>query len=297
MLHLPLLRYKELIMLPKYSFISMLDAITQHRIKELILAPPILIRLVSDPVVRKYDLSFVRRFSSGSAPLPPEILKRLQTTFPKTGFKQGYGMTETCSCVTAHDPSHYDYKFATTCGVILSNTEVKFVDEEGAEVAEGEILVKGPQCALGYLHNEQATQELFDSEGWLRTGDKGYLDPDGCLVVTGRLKDLIKVKGVGVSPVELEDLLLQHPKVRDVCILGHSHPYSGQVPHAYIVLQNGEIGNAEVTNEIVQFVQGRKARPKWLDGVTYIQEVPRAGNGKILRKDLQKKIRLSGVRL
>lgn len=149
----------------------------------------------------------------------------------------------------------------------------------------------------GYFHNKQATQELFDSEGWLHTGDKGYLDEEGCLVVTGRLKDLIKVKGIGVSPVELEDLLIQHAKVQDVCVLGHLHPYSGQVPHAYVVLRNAATGDAETTNDILQFVQDRKAKPKWLDGVTYITEVPRAGNGKILRKVLQKRVRLSGVRL
>ena len=112
--------------------------------------PPILIRLVRDPLVDKYDLSFLRRFSTGAAPLSEEILHLLKKKFPQTGFKQGktfgfcvsrsaddaqaYGMTESCSCVTAHPPERYDYKYGHTVGTICASTEVKIVDLNGKEL-------------------------------------------------------------------------------------------------------------------------------------------------------------------
>lgn len=138
----------------------MLDAITEYQISELLLVPPIIIRLVRDPVVDKYDLSCVDRFSSGAAPLSEEIIQLLQKKFPKTGFKQGYGMTESCSCITAHPPDKYDYKYAHTGGTIVADTEVKIIKENGQEAdygEPGELLARGPQIVMGYLNNEKVS--------------------------------------------------------------------------------------------------------------------------------------------
>ncbi|KPM46388.1 hypothetical protein AK830_g165 [Neonectria ditissima] len=229
-----------------------------YHMKELILVPPLLVRLVSDPIVNKFDLSHVRRLSSGSAPLTPEFLQLLQQKFPQTGFKQGYGMTETCSCLTVHDPTHYDWKYSHTVGTILPNTELKFVDNKGKEGDEGEILAKGPQCAMGYLGNPQATAELFEEDGWLRTGDVGKMLPGGLLMITGRTKDIIKVKGVGVSPTELEELLLRHPSVRDVAVIGQPDSYAGQRPHAFVVLKSGHAPSKTLSDELIKLVQDNK---------------------------------------
>jgi 4-coumarate--CoA ligase len=98
-LHLPVLLNAEVIMLPSFTMKSMLDTVVEYQLKELLLVPPILIRLVRDPIVDEYDLSFLRRFSSGAAPLSEEIIQLLKKKFPQTGFKQGYGMTESCSCI------------------------------------------------------------------------------------------------------------------------------------------------------------------------------------------------------
>lgn len=189
-------------MLPNFTMKSMLDAVVTYRLPELLLVPPILIRMVRDPIVDEYDLSFLRRFSSGAAPLSEEIIHLLKKKFPQTGFKQGYGMTESCSCITAHPPSHYDYKYAHAVGTICASTTVKIVREDGTEcgVGEaGEIWAKGPQVVMGYLNNEQATRDTFDEEGYLHTGDQGAIDEHGVVTILDRIKEMIKVKGIGVG--------------------------------------------------------------------------------------------------
>jgi 4-coumarate--CoA ligase len=136
----------------------MLDAIVEYKIKELLLVPPLIIRFVRDPIVDKYDLSCVKRFSSGAAPLSEEIVQLLKQKFPTTGFKQGYGMTESCSCITTHPPDKYDYKYAHTGGTVCASTEVKIIKEDGTEGdydEPGEIYARGPQVVMGYLNNEK----------------------------------------------------------------------------------------------------------------------------------------------
>ncbi|KAH7000559.1 hypothetical protein EDB80DRAFT_811779 [Ilyonectria destructans] len=287
LLHLPIFRNADIVLLPKFSMQSMLKTIVDYQLRELILVPPLFIRLVQDAIVNKYDLSCVRRFSSGAAPLPPRVIEQLQEKFPWTGFKQGYGMTESCSCLTAHSPDHYDYKYSSTVGTILPSTDLKFVDGRGNEVDEGEILARGPQCAMGYVENPQASIETFGKDGWLRTGDIGKMLANGCVQITGRIKEIIKVKGVGVAPAELEELLLSHPKVLDAAVIGKPDDYTGERPHACVVVAPDIRPSKELSNELIKFVQGRKMRSKWIHGVTFIRSVPRAGSGKVLRRELK----------
>jgi 4-coumarate--CoA ligase len=286
-LHLPVILNAEVIMLPKFSMKSMLDCVVEYQLKELIVVPPILIRFTRDPIVDQYDLSCLRRFSSGAAPLPDEVIQLLEKKFPNTGFKQGYGMTESCSCLTAHSPDMYDYKHAQSVGGIVPNTQIKFVDPSGKEGNKGHILAKGPQCAMGYLNNPVADKASFNSDGWLHTGDEGSIDDRGIVTITGRLKDIIKVKGIAVSPSELEELLLQHPKVNDAAVIGIPDSYSGERPKGYIVLSFGEQPSEKIKEELAQYVKDRKIRTKWLAEIELIDEIPRAGSGKILRRVLQ----------
>jgi len=292
-LHLPILLNAEVYMLPAFTMEAMLDTIVKYQLKELLLVPPILIRLVRDPIVDKYDLSHLRRFSSGAAPLSEEIIQLLKKKFPQTGFKQGYGMTESCSCITAHPPEKYDYKYAGAVGTIVASTEVKIVDEDGKELGvnqPGEILARGPQCVMGYLNNPKATAETFDSEGWLHTGDQGIIDDEGLLTITDRIKEMIKVKGIGVAPAELEDLLLGHPRVEDVAVLGLKDDYSGEKPKAYVV-PNGGKKSADVAlgKELIKYVQERKVRHKWITEVEFVADIPKSASGKILRRMLRDK--------
>ena len=293
-LHLPALINAEVIMLPSFTMRSMLDTVVEYQLKELLLVPPILIRLVRDPIVDEYDLSFLRRFSSGAAPLSEEIIQLLKKKFPQTGFKQGYGMTESCSCITAHPPSLYDYKNAHAVGTVVASTTVKIVKDDGTEAGvgePGEILAKGPQIVMGYLNNEKSTRESFDKDGYLHTGDQGAIDENGIITITDRIKEMIKVKGIGVAPAELEDLLLGHPKVSDVAVLGINDEYSGEVPKAYIVPQSGEKTGHDLGMELIAYVKEKKVRYKAVKEVEFIDEIPKSASGKILRRVLRDKER------
>jgi acyl-CoA synthetase (AMP-forming)/AMP-acid ligase II len=246
---------------------------------------------VRDPIVDQYDLSFVTRFSSGAAPLSEEIIQLLKKKFPNTGFKQGYGMTESCSCITAHPPEKYGYEHAHKVGSICASTEVKIIDEDGKELGvnqPGELLARGPQITMGYLGNEKATRETFniDGEGWLRTGDQAMVGEDGMVTITDRIKEMIKVKGIGVAPAELEDLLLGHEKVEDVAVLGIADEWAGERPKAFIVLKRGG-GDAVVGREIMAYVKERKVKHKWVKEVEFVEEIPKSASGKILRRVLR----------
>ena len=277
-------------MLPAFDMKTMLDTVVSYRLRELLLVPPILIRMVRDPLVDKYDLSFLERFSSGAAPLSEEIIQLLKQKFPQTGFKQGYGMTESCSCITAHPPSHYDYKYAHAVGTIVGSTTVKIMKEDGTEAGvgePGEIWAKGPQIVMGYLKNEKATKETFDQDGYLHTGDQGSIDVDGVITITDRMKEMIKVKGIGVAPAELEDVLLGHEKVDDVAVLGILDDYNGEVPKAYIVPKEGVKGDQALGEDLIRYVRERKIRYKAVREIEFIDAIPKSGSGKILRRMLR----------
>lgn len=299
-LHLPVLINAEVIMLPSFAMKSMLDTVVEYQIREILLVPPILIRLVRDPIVDTYDLTFLRRFSSGAAPLSEEIIQLLKKKFPHTGFKQGYGMTESCSCITAHPPEFYDYQYAHAVGTICASTTVKIVKEDGTEAGlnePGEILAKGPQIVMGYLNNEKATRESFDADGFLHTGDQGFIDKNGLITINDRLKELIKVKAIGIAPAELEDLLLGHPKVEDVAVLGIPDDYSGEVPKAYIVPKAGIVKDGDEQSahnlglELLKYVRDKKVRAKHVKEVEFIDVIPKSASGKILRRVLRDKSR------
>ncbi|KAF7516335.1 hypothetical protein G7054_g14206 [Neopestalotiopsis clavispora] len=301
-LHLPVFMNAEVVMLPEFSMEAMLDAVAAYQIAELLLVPPLLIKLVRDPVVQKYDLSCVKRFSSGAAPVSEEILQLLQQRFPGTGFKQGYGMTESCSCITAHPPDAYDWRHAHKVGKIVASTEVRILKDDGTDAQHigeaGEILARGPQVVMGYLNNDEATRATFLPGGWLRTGDQGVLDAEGFVTITDRIKEMIKVKGIQVAPAELEDLLLGHAGVEDCAVLGVPDDRAGERPKAYIVAKpqyrsqgNGDNNLEALGADVIKYVEERKVRHKWVKEVEFTDEIPKSASGKILRRVLRDRAR------
>lgn len=292
-LHLPIHLSANVYVLAKFTLDTLLKTVADHKIKELLIVPPILIRLVREPeTVAKYDLSHVTRFSSGAAPLSPEILTLLEKTFPGTGFKQGYGMTESCSAIVSHPPSKYAYRYADRVGMLVGSTEVRIVDPETGEDCDvgkaGEIWARGPQMAMGYLDNPEATANTFDKDGFVHTGDIGLFDQEGLLAITDRMKEMIKVKGIGVAPAELENLLLGHPLVDDVAVCGIANERAGERPKAYVVLKSvGFSKPVEAAKVIFEYVKKEKARYKWIKEIEIVSKIPKSPAGKILRRKLR----------
>lgn len=291
-------------MLPAFTLPTMLQSIISYKIEELILVPPIIIRLVQDPAVEPYLPALqkiVKRWSSGSAPIAPEVIKALQRQWPLTGFRQGYGATESTACISAHPPTHFDYKYAHTGGKLVANTIAKVValssptsepDVPGEEVLlgpgqTGEICARGPQIAMGYLNNPRATAETFDKDGFLHTGDVGYIDEEGLIVISDRIKEMIKVKGQQVAPAELEDLLLGHELVEDCAVIGIPDMYSGEVPKAFVVLKDRKKEGESAGNELMEYTKTRKVAYKRVREIEFVEMVPKSATGKLLRRVLK----------
>jgi len=252
----------------------------------------LLIRLVNDPVAAGYDLAFVKQFNTGAAPLAKEIIDKLAKRFGHIRIRQAWGMTESTSALTLTPPADQTYERAHTVGKVVPETVIKIIDPETSKVlgvgASGEVLAKGPQVTMGYYNRPEATAESYDEEGYLHTGDIGFMDKDGFLMIHDRLKEMIKVKGVGVAPAELEDLLLGHEMVADAAVIGTPDDYAGEVPKAFVVLADpSKIGN-ETTQALLNFVKQKKSRPKWLaGGIEFVEVVPKSASGKVLRRVLR----------
>lgn len=153
MLILSIVINAEVVILPTFTMKGLLDTITKYQIAEVQMVPPIIIRMVRDPLVDQYDLSCIKRFASGAAPISAEVLQLLERKFPGRGFKQGYGMTESCGCITTHPLDKHAFKYARTGGTLVANTFVKIVSEEGKVVGVDE---KGEVRLASILAFEQS---------------------------------------------------------------------------------------------------------------------------------------------
>ncbi|KAL8243953.1 hypothetical protein R6Q59_010211 [Mikania micrantha] len=273
---------------------KMLTALVEFQIDELICVPPILLRVARDAIVDEYDLSCVKVWGSGAAPISPGVVQDLQKRFPESTFRQAYGCTE--ALVTfAPSPDRFGWQYAASVGTLIPNTFAKVIDMDGKELGPnqvGELLVKGPQVAMGYLGNEKATRESFDTEGYYHTGDIAYIDEDGMAYITDRLKELIKVKGCQVAPAELEDLLHTHEHIADCAVISMPDEYSGELPKAYVVLRPGVPNIPETAQQLLNFVKANKVRYKWLVEVEFVDQIPKSPAGKILRRLLKDRERV-----
>jgi acyl-CoA synthetase (AMP-forming)/AMP-acid ligase II len=247
-------------------------------------APPIVVALAKHPIVDNYDLSKLEQVFSGAAPLSAELSLEAGARLG-CDIVQGFGMTELSPVSHLTPPGMFK---PGSCGVTAPNTQSRIIDPEtGADLgvdASGELLVRGPQVMIGYLNNPEATESTIDADGWLRTGDIGYIDSDGHLFIVDRLKELIKYNGFQVPPAELEALLLTHPAVADAAVVGRPDEAAGEIPVAYVVLRQEGMASGQ---EIQDFVAGQVAHYKQIREVIFIDAIPKSASGKILRRLLR----------
>jgi 4-coumarate--CoA ligase len=179
-------------------------------------------------------------------------------------------------------------------GELNANCEAKLLTEDGlSEITErgpngrGELWIRAPNIMKGYWKNEKATKEILGADGWLRTGDIAYVDQDGKFFIVDRIKELIKVKGNQVAPAELEALLLEHPAVADVAVIGMPTEDGDEKPRAFVVRQRDAESQQVTHGDLIQFVQEKVVYYKRLGGVVWIDEIPKNPSGKILRRMLR----------
>ncbi|MFF7748578.1 4-coumarate--CoA ligase family protein [Streptomyces sp. NPDC007971] len=290
LMNAPLRKGATVVVLPRFDLETFLAAIENHRITGLYVAPPIVLALAKHPAVARYDLSSLKYVISAAAPLDAALAAACSERLGLPPIGQAYGMTELSpgTHVVPLDALHEAP--AGTVGRLVAGTEMRIVslDDPGKDLGtgeDGEILIRGPQVMKGYLGRPDATAAMIDPEGWLHTGDVGHVDADGWLFVVDRVKELIKYKGFQVAPAELEALLLTHPDITDAAVIGAFNEDGNEVPHAFVVRRPTADGPSE--NEIMLYVAERVAPYKRIRRITFIDTVPRATSGKILRRQLR----------
>ncbi|KAK4884446.1 hypothetical protein RN001_000717 [Aquatica leii] len=263
-----------------------LQSIEEYKATKLFVVPPILQFLVNSPMVSKFNLTSVEDIFVGGAALSPDLYNEALVKFKHCSIRQLYGSTETAGACTVQ---HADDKFITV-GKVVMNGIIKIVDPDTKAVLgpyeKGEIRFKSLSVMKGYFNNPTETKNSIDSDGFYCTGDIGYYDENKNFYIVDRLKELIKYKGFQVSPVEVENLLLKHPSVKDCGVIGIPDDRCGQLPSALVVRKP----NSDVTEEeLIKFVAEKISIHKQLHGgVRFVQELPRTPSGKIIRRELMK---------
>jgi acyl-CoA synthetase (AMP-forming)/AMP-acid ligase II len=289
---LALSRGTTLVVLPRFDMELFLQAMQKYRVTTAVLVPPIMLGLAKSPLVSQYQLPALRQILGGAAPLSAEIEQACKARLGCT-VGQGFGMTEVGGLLSANPVNSPERIKHGAAGLIAPNTECRVNDlETGAALGpnqRGEIWLRGPQVMRGYLHQPQATAAALDAEGWLHTGDIGYVDEDGFLYVVDRLKELIKYKAWQVAPAELEAVLLTHPAVADAAVIPSRDEEAGEVPKALVVTRS-----PVTAEELLEFVAARVAPYKRIRKLAFIEQVPKTPSGKILRRLLVERERAAG---
>jgi acyl-CoA synthetase (AMP-forming)/AMP-acid ligase II len=271
------------VVMMRFDVEQMLHLVGKYQMTNLYLAPPAVLAMANVPNPTRFDTSSLRVIHCGAAPLPLEVAERAKSVYGCL-VSQGYGLTET-SPTTNTNP--LDRIKVESCGPPVPDTSEKIVSLDTGEelpVGEvGEVAVQGPQVMKGYWKRPEETRECLSEDGWLLTGDIGWLDEDGYLYILDRKKEMIKYKGYQVAPAELEALLHEHPAVLDAAVIPKPHLEGGEIPKALVVLREGFEASPE---ELMAFVAEKVAPYKKIREVQYLPEIPKTASGKILRREL-----------
>ncbi|MEM8961548.1 MAG: long-chain-fatty-acid--CoA ligase [Acidobacteriota bacterium] len=260
------------------------DVIERERCTVILGVPTIWQMLMESPRFATADLSSVRWLISGGAPLPQYLIDVWQGR--GAAFKQGFGMTEVgvnCFAMTVED----SVAKAGSIGKPMMFTDVRLVDETGADVATGEVgemLFRGPHVSLGYWNNEAATQAAHDADGFFHSGDLARRDADGFFYVAGREKDMIISGGVNVYPAEIEGELMRHPAVADAAVVGVPDEKWGEIGVAFVVAREALDDDA-----LTSHLEARLARYKLPRGYRYVDALPRTPYGKVVKGELRER--------
>ena len=273
------------ILVPRPDPSTVIEMLKKFKPNYLPAVPTIFVGLLNTPEFRQMDLSFIKGFFSGAAPLAADTLQQLKDLTGAT-MLEVYGLTETTPIATV-TPWGGKIKPGTV-GTPVPSTDVRIMDvdtgrDEQKIGTPGEIVIKGPQVMKGYYKKSEETAAVL-KEGWLYTGDIGMFDADGYLTIVDRKKDMIIASGYNVYPREIDEILFQHPKILEACSIGVPDPYRGETVKAYVVVKPGETLTAE---EVIQYSREKLAAYKAPKMVEFIEALPKSAVGKILRKEVK----------
>jgi acyl-CoA synthetase (AMP-forming)/AMP-acid ligase II len=274
------------IIIRKFEPESLLQTIENEKATIVSGAPALFNMLLQHPNAHQYDTRSITKCTSGSDKLPMEIKKRLLKFFPNIkGVYDVYGLTEASpgiSILNAADSMRKD----GSVGKILPFVDARIVDKENNSLPPGEVgelICRGPNVMQGYHRNPRATGESIQN-GWLFTGDLARMDDEGFLYIVDRKKEMIVSGGENIYPREIEEVIIRHPSVADVAVIGIPHPMWGETVKAFVVPGPGQIINEK---EIIDFCKKYLASYKKPTVVTFLPEIPRNPSGKALKRLLK----------
>ncbi len=276
----------KIVLLERFRAEKVINAINEYRPTLFFGVPTVYIALLNHPDIEKCDFSSIRLYHTAAAAMPAEISKAWKKL---TGINQteGWGLTEASPGLVLTPPGKNRPQFV---GIPLPDTEVRVVDMETKTQIlppgeNGELIGKGPQIMKGYWNQPEVTKEAL-RDGWIHTGDIGYMDEEGRVYFVDRKKDVIKVSGYQVWPLEIENVLLEHPAIEEVAVIGVLDPYRGEHPKAFVILREGYKGKM-TEDELIKFCRERLAAYKSIREVEFRKELPKSPAGKILRRALR----------
>ncbi|MCM3587603.1 long-chain-fatty-acid--CoA ligase [Mesobacillus maritimus] len=281
---LSVLQAQKMVLIPKFDVDTMLKTIEKQRPTLFPGAPTMYIGLLNHPDLQKYDLSSIEACISGSAPLPVEVQQKFEEV---TGGKlvEGYGLTES-SPVTHSNFLWGQKRVSGSIGVPYPDTDAVILSLENGESLPpgeiGELAVKGPQVMKGYWNRPEETAEVL-KDGWLLTGDLGYMDEEGYFYIVDRKKDMIIAGGFNIYPREVEEILYEHHLVQEVVVAGIPDPYRGETVKAYVVPKEGSSLTEAELNEFARKHLAAYKVPRYYE---FRNELPKTAVGKILRRTL-----------
>jgi acyl-CoA synthetase (AMP-forming)/AMP-acid ligase II len=264
------------------------------------MVPTMLKQLLDHPNFKKHDLSSLKVITYGAAPMPLPVIRQALEEFPGVSFINAFGQTETASTITALGPEDHvltgspeerekKLKRLASIGKPMSNVEMKVIDDDGNTLPAGEvgeILARGPRVMSGYWKDEEKTAKTIDKDGWVHTGDVGYVDDDGYYFLSGRSSDMIIRAGENISPEELENVIREHPKVEDVAVIGVPDETWGEEPRAVVIPKKGEKPTEE---EIMEWCRQGLASFKRPRSVIFVDDLPRNPMGKLIKREIREK--------
>lgn len=262
--------------------------IEEEKITGSLLVPAMLNFMIQVPDLNRFDYSSLRWVQSGASPLPVSLIQ--QYADKSIEIHQIYGLTESCGPACVIESENALSKIGST-GRAFFHTEVRVVDEEGVDSKpgeQGEVWVRGEHIMLEYWNRPDATRETLTAAGWLRTGDVATMDEEGFVYIQDRIKDMIISGGENVYPAEIENVILGHPDVAEVAVIGQPSAKWGESPFAVIV-PKGDRNRAVEADAILAFCEGKLAKFKLPKGAAFIDLIPRNANGKVLKRELRQR--------
>ncbi len=268
-------------MIPRFDPATALAVIERDRVTVFEGVPTMYGAMLNDPGAQTADVSSLSVCACGGASLPAELMRAFEEHF-ETMILEGYGLSETSPVASFNHPDKE--RKAGSVGTPITGCEMRVVGDDGAELeigAVGEIVIRGRNVMKGYWNRPEATAESIDAEGWFRTGDMARMDEDGYFFIVDRKKDLIIRGGYNVYPREIEEVLYEHPAVREAAVVAMAHAELGEEVGAAVALKAGATATPE---ELRDFVKDQVAAYKYPRRVWLVDELPKGPTGKILKR-------------